>query len=523
MDNIHRTGCASLLTHEQVQARYHQSEGYVTTIKVPQPEGAEVRFVEITAIKEGVWNGILEPAEVLKRGAPSLLGKYIVLGHPDSDTSPSWPDEALGQVIDVSCDGEDGAVKVLAVLWVSRVPPDLLARLEAGEKVSVSVGFQMYSKEESGEWNGKPYSMIAERIYFEHIGIVPVGACTPDDGCSAQIIIQNEKSDGGNTDGEDESKTQIDVESKTVNQAVGAPTESVEPEVPPPLFKDPDELLLFTNEALAIQDNDELREEQLRVAFNFVRKTMDDYGYGISDIQDANTRASAMAAFVARAAESWRNDDPLFTPPGEEQVVTSVTQSQSSRSGRGDDNMTEKDDKGDKTLFHYPVLSQTEDGVTQITWNSTEDPKEAENAKVAYDTEFKKVLGGYDDTMKDLKAQADAGQVADGVARTLLLGNLKTAMPKLNDESLERYKGMSLDSLVGIVNDLGQNIAMASPAGDQAPSMVTQTPDQTQEGDKSTKVTQSPTPVNLQKMRAKNPMTFAEAQKRLQKELGMTI
>lgn len=452
-----------------------------------------------------------------------MLGKYIVLGHPDSSTSPSWPDESLGQVIDVSCEGEEAVLKALGVVWDTRMPPELLARLESGEKVNVSVGFQTYSSEKSGEWKGKPYSVVADRIYYEHIGIVPVGACTPEDGCSAQIIVQTEKVDGGNTDGETDTNKTLDVESKTVNQAVGAPVEAVEPEVPPPLFKDPDEMLQFTNQALSIQDNDELKEEQLRTAFSFVMDNLSKYGWSILDIQDPSARHPAMAAFVARAAGAWKNNDPLFSPPGEEQVANSVTQSQGPRSWRGDEKMPEKkNEEGAKTLHHYPVLSQTEDGTTQITWNSTEDPKEAESAKITYDAEFKKVLGSYDETMKDLKAQADAGLAADGVARSLLLGSLKSALPKLNDTSLEKYKSMGLDALVGIVNDLGQNITVSPAAPEQAPGLVTQTPE-TKPDEKANQVIQSPTPVNLQKIRENNKMTFAEAQKRLKKELGMDI
>lgn len=519
MSNTYKTGCASLLTLDQVKAQYHQSEGYIASIKVPQPDGSDIRFIEIKAIKEGVWNGLFESKDVLRKAAPSILGKYLVLGHPESDTAPSWPDESLGQVIDYSFEETDGTIKVLAVGWISRIPPELLQRLESGQKVHVSVGFRMYSTETPGEWNGKQFFSVADMIYYEHIGLVSLGACKPEDGCSAELVQQSEESEDDTTADKKESQ-ETSIESKTVNQAVGIPVEAVEPEVPPPLFKDPDELIAFTNEALAITDNDELRNEQLRTAFDFVMTTFNDHLSSILGIESLESKASAMAAIVARAAESWRNNDPLFTPPGEEQV-TNVTQSKSSLAWRGDDKMTDKKtEDGAKTLYHYPVLSQTEDGSHKIEWTSTDDPKVLDEAKNSYNTEFTKVIGSFNETMTDLKAKAESGEAADSVARTLLLGNLKSALPKLNDASMDKYKAMDLNSLVGIVNDLGQNIPAAPPAAGDGPGLVNQTPDTKT----SSQVSQAPTQVNLQRIGdGKGKMTFAEAQKRLQKELGMKI
>jgi hypothetical protein len=92
--------------------------------------------------------------------------------------------------------------------------------------------------------------------------------------------------------------------------------EASEAERPPPLFKDPDEMLAFTNQALAISDNPELRAEQIRTAFDFVMDNVHQYGWSFFDNPDQESRAAAMAAFVARAAAAWNANDPLFTPPG---------------------------------------------------------------------------------------------------------------------------------------------------------------------------------------------------------------
>jgi len=517
------TGCARILTSDQVQAMYHQSEGYLASLKVPQPGGSEVIFAEATAIKEGVWNGLYEPADVLRNAAPSMLGKYVVLGHPDSNTSPSWPDEALGQVVDVAAEGDEARIRLLLALWKNRMPPELLQRFLSGEKVSVSVGLNMYATPQEGTWNGKPYEQVANKIYFEHLGIVPVGACTPEDGCSAQIITQSTEAEEGNTANDTEKDREMPAESKNVCQAMGAPIEAAPPDMPPPLFKDPDELLAFTNEALKISDNPELRDQQLSTAFDFVMDTIREYGWNIWDIPEGNARAMAMAAFVARAAEAWRSNDPLFTPPNP-MVVAQATQNNRSKSWRGDAKMTvtqaKKSEEGEvKALYKYPVLSQTEDGTPQFNWNSTDDESVAIKAKEECESAISSVLSKYDNTLKEFQAAADAGAVADGIARGLLLGNLKSALPKLSEDSLERYKAMPLPDLAGIVSDLGQGSA---PAAAPAAAPAIQAPE-TKEAPEAKAVTQAPTPVNLQTMKRAKPLSFAEAKARIKKELGVEI
>ena len=520
----HRTGCASVLTAEEAIARFHVSDGYISSLKVPQPGGSEVRFCESVAIKEGVWNGLYESAAVLRDASGSLLGRYVMLDHPEAGTEPAWCDTAMGQIIGVEAHGENSEIHCLLVMWVNRMPPELTQKIDNGERIGVSVGFVQFFKEEEGYWEDKPYNAVATKIHYTHLAIVPVGACSVEDGCSAQIISQNQDAEAGTTaKKEDESELKTGAaESKEVHQAIIV--DASEAERPPPLFKDPDEMLAFTNQALAISDNPELRAEQLRTAFNFVMDNIHEFGWALYDNPDQDSRAAAMAAFVARAAAAWKAGDPLFVPPG---AAVSVSQSTRSRSWRGDDipMSEEKHEKKEEgatitTLYKYPVLTQTDDGKPQISWNSTEDQAKFDAGVKDYEAAFGGMLNQFNETLGALDAKAKKGEAADAIARGLLIGGLKTAMPKLTDASLEKYKGMELDSLAGIVTDLGQAVTpVAAPAiegGEGAPATGSLAPE-------SKKESHAPTQVDLQKIGEKKKFTFLDAAKKFKAETGIDL
>lgn len=523
----HRTGCASVLTAEEAIARFHVSDGYISSLKVPQPGGSEVRFCEAVAIKEGVWNGLLEEAPVLQDAAGSLLGRYVMLDHPEEGTEPAWCDTAMGQVIGVEAQGENAEIHCLLAMWVNRMPPELTQRIDNGEKIGVSVGFVQFFKEESGDWNGKPYDAVATKIHYTHLAIVPVGACSVEDGCSAQIISQNQDAEAGTTSKKEDDESELKTgaaESEEVNQAILV--DASESERPPPLFKDPDELLAFTNQALAISDNPELKSKQLDTAFDFVMNTITDYGWNIYTAEDQSARAAAMATFVARAAAAWKAGDPLFVPPG---AAVSVSQSTRSRSWRGDDipMSEEKHEKKDEgatttTLYKYPILTQTDDGKPQISWDSTEDQAKFDAGVKDYEAAFGGMLGQFNETLGALDAKAKKGEAADAIARGLLIGGLKTAMPKLTDASLEKYKGMDLDSLAGIVTDLGQAVTpVAAPGmegGEGAPGIApgSLSPE-------SKKESHAPTQIDLQKIGDKKKFTFLDAAKKVKAETGIDL
>ena len=522
---IHRTGCARILSPEEAQKKYHGSEGYQAVINIHRPGDSEVVFAEATVIKEGVWSDLYESAAVLANAATSLLGKYIMLGHPDCTTCPSWPDEALGQVIDYRVEGPESSLVTLWVLWVNRLSPELLQRFQSGEKIGVSVGFQQYFKESGGVWNDKPYQAVADKIYFEHIGIVPIGACTVDDGCEAHLVNQNPQGSGEITkDGTQECGT-VSKPNVVTQAVIAAPVDS-EPERPPPLFKNPDELIAFTNGAMLIKDNPELLVKQVETAFNFVMDNVHEYGWSIFDIKDPIARANAMATFVARGAEAWKSGDPVFSPVVSQ--IVGVAQSPARRSWMGNKEAQivtqskKPDEKDVKIKYSYPSIEE-KDGKSSIVWNSTEDEKEAQKSTEA-------MLKQFTDTAASLKSDVEKGAAADGIARALLMTSLKGSLPNLSDSSLKRYEAMDLSTLAGIVGDLGQ-----APAGLGDAASAGASADDGGEGDgsgpgvaalqtpKPGHQKQAPTPYSLQRLDRSKKMTGVDAMKRLSKELGVKI
>lgn len=557
-----RTGCLRIVALEDAKRQLQEdSGGYQIAVNVWPPSDTEVFFVESTPVKEGVWNGLLQEAAVLATGAPSLLGKYIMLSHPQEGSEPAWPDENIGQIYRVSL-GENGELKILAAMWTSRIPPDLLARFQAGDRVGVSVGMKTYKVLQEGIFKGVPFSAIAKKVYFDHVAIVVIGACKVEDGCDAHMIPITQGSssnlssnaEAGSTDEKKEQKSEAtnsgvagQANQGLIEIALGGPDSP-----PPPLFKSPEELVAFATAALAIQGNEELRQRQIDLAFDFVMNTVTHYGWMLFDIQDPTARATAMAQFVAKAAAAWGSGDPMFSPQSPETVA--VLQSKISQSWRGDargEVVTQsKDEK--KVSYKYPILSKTDDGKTEVKWGSTEDEKEATKGVNA-------LMEAQTTTLADMEKKVAAGAAADNIARTLLMTGLKSGLPNLSDGSLEKYKSMDLVTLAGIVGDLGSTVpagagegagagagagaadgagagagisaaaaqaALSSQTNQSQSSQTSQQSAQPKGGPSpgsATQQNQGPTAVNLQNVKGGSKLSGAEAIKRLNKQLGVKV
>ena len=133
------------------------------------------------ATKEGVWKGVFRPAELLKSNYRWLKGAPITLNHPPEGVYD--PSLAIGQVIDVEWDEDQNSVFADCEMWPEKCPPDLIKRIEAGEPVDVSTGYFSYQEKAPGKWRDQEYSEIEKSLFFDHLAIVPVGACTTGDGC----------------------------------------------------------------------------------------------------------------------------------------------------------------------------------------------------------------------------------------------------------------------------------------------------------------------------------------------------
>lgn len=146
-----------------------------------------------TFIKPGVYNGVLVPAEAIQNSVPSIFGRFLLPSHLDPGTEPTWPDVAYGQVINYRLDPDTSALTALLNLFPDRVPPSIMASWKAGEPVGVSSQHTAYFQEQRGSFEGKPYSAITAKMYFEAIAITPYPACTPQQGCSSSLLTQSAK------------------------------------------------------------------------------------------------------------------------------------------------------------------------------------------------------------------------------------------------------------------------------------------------------------------------------------------
>ena len=152
--------------------------------------GDGLMLAESTFIKEGVWNRIRIDADVIRNAAPSILGRYLMLNHPDERSCPAWNDTALAQVIGYELVEPGAALRVTLKVQENRLPSNVMEQLQEGKNLPVSSGHLAFHKPENGVLMGVPYDQIATKIYFEHIALVPIGACSLEDGCSLSLCAQ---------------------------------------------------------------------------------------------------------------------------------------------------------------------------------------------------------------------------------------------------------------------------------------------------------------------------------------------
>ena len=493
-------------------------------LSVSYPENFRLKFLEATAIKEGVWNEIYESAAVLKGAASSLLGKYLLWGHPEVDSQPNYPDVALGQVIGVQFDDKTSSTKALIAGWENRMPPDLLERLEKGDPLGVSVGQVDFLHEDGGVFDEKNYKYTVSKIYYDHIAIVPIGACQIKDGCLLQatsnpIVAKsklklklNEKQEG--VEMGTGKKSTKNPATKTCHQDEPGGGESVVP--PPdafPAFGSPEALEEYVKAQSALTDK-ELMFSQLEMAMDYVMNTIMNNALNAHQAGDAD----AIVEILNWAVEQWKAGAVLMNPV-EAAPEAAVGENMAWKSEK-----SKKSQKAPDKLI-YPVVNMTDEGKISISWSATVDPEEAKKA-------FEKIIGDMQLSLADLQKKAGLTDGAEKVARSILIDSLRGAMPGLKD--LARYETMPLDILQGIVGDI---VGSSKPAVDVtspgigatpiegAPSAPAPAPTVTLPAPSPAPSVKSPTPITLQKPSPTKGggETYLELKKRMEKELKTSI
>lgn len=162
----------------------------------PEDQRLEIQFhdnairAKAVATKEGVWKGVFRPAELLKSNYRWLRGVPITINHPADGVYDSTI--AAGQVIDAEWDDDQKRVIADCEMWPEKCPPEIVQKIVAGEPIEVSTGYFSFQDKIPGKWEDKEYSEVEKSLFFDHLAIVPVGACTAEDGCGFGAHVDSE-------------------------------------------------------------------------------------------------------------------------------------------------------------------------------------------------------------------------------------------------------------------------------------------------------------------------------------------
>lgn len=159
----------------------YRAEGFPTTQKLSLKFHNDIIRTKAVATMEGVWKGVYRPGELLKSNYRWLQGIPVTILHPEDGVTDSQM--AVGQVVGVEWDDTQNRAITDLELWASKCPPELITKIEAGESIDVSTGYYAGQAPTPGKWGDQPYSEIENSLFFDHLAIVPLGACTSSDGC----------------------------------------------------------------------------------------------------------------------------------------------------------------------------------------------------------------------------------------------------------------------------------------------------------------------------------------------------
>lgn len=163
--------------------------------------GVEYLVAPVVAIRAGVLNGELVPAEEISHHFTAWNGRPFVVGHPknvDGELVPANDPEMLaqlacGQLFDVRFEGD--ALK--GELWVDLGKaksvdggPEVVQRLESGKPLEVSTAYLRDRDEKPGTLDGVKYEAIARNLRPDHLAALldAEGACSWADGCGAPRV-----------------------------------------------------------------------------------------------------------------------------------------------------------------------------------------------------------------------------------------------------------------------------------------------------------------------------------------------
>lgn len=165
-----------------------------------QHEGRDHVIAPVVMLVEGVHAGSRGPslytAAVIARNPAVWNGVPVTIQHPTDQQGPISANsphvierQAIGKMYNVQWT----AGKLKGEAWVDVAKAEavqggaeILQAVNSGQiQLEVSTGLFDESKEQAGTWNNEQYSQVIERIYPDHLALLPggTGACSWADGC----------------------------------------------------------------------------------------------------------------------------------------------------------------------------------------------------------------------------------------------------------------------------------------------------------------------------------------------------
>jgi len=183
----------------EMDVYFRVAESYSTRQETLQ--GDEYIVVPVVMMVHGVHSGshgaVFHTTEELGKVPESWNGIPVTIGHPQvngqyaSANSPAVLSEwSVGTVFNTHMDGD----QLKAEAWILKenmesMNPELLQRINDGERIEVSVG--VFSDEEiiDGTFENETYVAIARNHRPDHLALLPdqVGACSIEDGCGIRV------------------------------------------------------------------------------------------------------------------------------------------------------------------------------------------------------------------------------------------------------------------------------------------------------------------------------------------------
>jgi len=243
------------------------------TLRTATYRGRQHTVVPVVALVAGVVHAVnaakpeLVLAEELAKTSKAWNGEPVMLDHPErngakvSANDPEILDAGqLGQVFNAAMKGD----RLVMEAWIdpSRVDSvgeqarTLLAALEAGGTVEVSVGAFITIEHTAGEAGGVRYAGVWREIVPDHLALLPdgmTGACSVATGCGAGVARAASRSH------------LVTAEGITIEQEPSMPTETPAPVTKSLRDRIKDMLSSFRTQAGAVED---LSDQELRRALD---------------------------------------------------------------------------------------------------------------------------------------------------------------------------------------------------------------------------------------------------------------